>query len=297
MDRLAPGIMVMQAVTIFFPIYEGYKSRTDARNLLGILEEWEEKRAANTLGPSAGKFTKSSESSSEHSTNSSTPGSYWSIEMYGMSALEDALVTDPHALLQFAATKDFTAENIIFLLQLQAWRTAYGDRSQKLADLPSQTQIHLFRMAVDIYAECVSEKTAEFPINIEGPIRTRLDAVFGSAVAVSSGSNENAVDPWNAAAPFDVFKAETTKKVPENVLIREINSSSSAAPSSENDVEKNGIYTSVICELGQLDENFDERVFDAAERSIKYLVLTNTWRKFVDAIREQSPKGSTERLR
>jgi hypothetical protein len=27
---------------------------------------------------------------------------------------------------------------------------------------------------------------------------------------------------------------------------------------------------------------FDEHVFDDAEASIKYLVLTNTWRKFVD---------------
>jgi hypothetical protein len=298
MLRLAPGIIVMQAVTIFFPIYEGYKSRIEARNIRGVLKEWEENRAANMLGSSDGKLIRSSESGSENSTNSSTTGSCRSIEMYAMSALEDALVTDPHALLQFAATKDFTAENIIFLLQLQAWRTAYAAQSQKMADLPTQARSRLFQMAVDIYAECVSEKTAEFPINIEGPIRTRLDAVFRSAVADSEGrSNDNAVDPWNAAATFDISEPKTSEKLPGNVLLPELNDSSSTILPSDNEEVKSGLTTTVICITDDSVENFDERVFDAAEKSIKYLVLTNTWRKFVDTIREQSPKTSNERLR
>ena len=32
---------------------------------------------------------------------------------------------------------------------------------------------------------------------------------------------------------------------------------------------------------GDIPEGFDATIFDDAERSIKYLVLTNTWPKFV----------------
>ena len=32
---------------------------------------------------------------------------------------------------------------------------------------------------------------------------------------------------------------------------------------------------------GEIPDEFDETVFDDAEKSIKYLVLTNTWPKFV----------------
>jgi hypothetical protein len=281
--------MVMQAVTIFFPIYECYKSRVDARNVLGILQEWEEKRDASALGSSSGKLTKSSESST---------GSSKSIEMYGMSALENVLATDSHALLQFAATKDFTAENIIFLQQLRAWRTAWQHGAQEQTNLSDQTRAQLLHMAVEIYAEFVNEKTAEFPINIEGPIRARLDAVFEHAVIASKRrSNENLIDPWNAAAPSNISEADTLKQYAVSSSIHETNSSSSEALSFDTSEDKNGILTSIICEPEDAFDCVDVHVFNAAEKSIKYLVLTNTWRKFVDAIREQSPKSSNERLR
>jgi hypothetical protein len=298
MFRLAPGIIVMQFVTIFFPIYEAYRSRTEARNVLGALEEWEDKRAAKAVSSSSGKLTKSSESSSENSSRASMPDSCWSIEMYGMAALETALIAEPNALLHFAATKDFTAESVIFLLQVQSWRAACENGSQKLADLPAQTRIQLHQMAVEIYTQSVSEKTAEFPINIEGPIRTQLDAVFKSALSASKErSGENSVDPFNVVTPFDNSNAESSTKLATIPLVREIGSSSSESRRSESEEDISGIETLAISPSRDLFECFDERVFDAAEKSIKYLVLTKTWRKFVDMKRERSPNASIEGLR
>jgi hypothetical protein len=285
----------MQAVTIFFPIYEAYKSQTETHNTLGVLKEWEEKRAAEKLDSSSRKHTRNSGSSAEDSASSSRPGSYWSLEMYGTAALENALVTESHSLLQFAATRDFTAENIIFLLQLQSWRAAFGTGSRKLADLPAHTRSHLFRIATGIYTVSVSEKTAEFPINIEGPIRTRLDAVFKSAATESAGrSDTNTEEPGNPVAPFDFSPIETPSKFGGNLLMREIDTSYMDVVEAETTATMDDSDTT---ESDDSVPDFDERVFDAAEKSIKYLVLTNTWRKFVDEKREQSSNGSSEELR
>jgi hypothetical protein len=289
MIRLAPGIMVMQAVTIFFPIYETYKSRTEARNILSILKEWEEKRDANAIDSNFEKLKESSESSTESGR---------SIEMYGMAALKNVLATDPHALLQFAATKDFTAENIVFLLELQTWRTAWENESQKLTALPTQTKAQLFHMAVEIYAEFVSEKTAEFPINIEGPIRARLDAVFQPSVIMTNRrSNENVAFPWNEAPPVNISEVETSKQYSGIASIRETDSSFSETLTSDSIEDRDGIPTSIKSESNCSIEYVDVHIFDAAEKSIKYLVLTNTWRKFVDEIREQKPQSLNETLR
>lgn len=284
----------MQAVTIFLPIYEGYRSKTDARNVLDILKKWES-NTSSTLSSGSEKFTRNSESSGENGTASSMKGSYRSIEMYGMAAFQNALVTDPHSLLQFAATKDFTAENIIFLLQLQAWRIACENGVEKMADLPAPTRGLLFQMAVEIYAESISEATAEFPINIEGPIRTRLDAVFGPAMASRGRGVVNAVDPVKAVSPFDMSNVEALRKFPGKLWKTEVNTSSTAISASEKNEGTDGIPTSDA--LANMPAEFDERVFDAAEKSIKYLVLTNTWRKFVEAMQEQSPHSSQEGLR
>jgi hypothetical protein len=35
-----------------------------------------------------------------------------------------------------------------------------------------------------------------------------------------------------------------------------------------------------------IPDNFDEHIFDEAETSVKYMVITNTWPKFVDLCKE-----------
>lgn len=283
----------MQAVTIFFPIFESYKIRAAARSIPSELEEWEEENTASTLASNPGNRAK--RSSDEKSAHSSTPERYWSMDTYGMPALKVALATYPQALLQFAATKDFTAENIIFLLHIQAWRTACGEGSRRMADIPADERMQLFKLAVDIYAECISEKTAEFPINIEGPVRARLDAIFKPAISASKGKgNADAVASATVTSGHSHSIAETLIKESEIVTVHARNSSLTTNSETEN---KNGSFPSLICGPDGLTEYFDERVFDAAEKSINYLVLTNTWRKFVDDVRQQIPDTSSEGLR
>ena len=218
--------------------------------------------------------------------------------MYTMASLEKALAVNPRPLLFYSATKDFTAENIVFLMQVRRWRAAFSSAPTINGRVTDETRAHLFASAVDIYAACVSEKTAEYPINVEGPIRNALNAVFAHAAP----DGEFAQKLQSARFKRTMQWAEKDRE--------------SSCDSTEPFWEKSGtgMHDTKITALpsqkdslfqphpgvapfgksrARIPAEFDESVFNAAEKSIKYLVLTNTWWKFVSAI-EQGLGGSPE---
>jgi hypothetical protein len=214
--------------------------------------------------------------------------------MYEMtiSALDNAIATNPLPLLQFAATKDFTAENILFLIQVRDWKISCN------ASRPPtpHSRALLFNKAVEIYAQSVNEKFATFPINIEGGIRSRLDAIFEPAVKRLKESNGEMSDPYNEITPFAGGEGEMplspmTPGSPGSPL--KSNWPLPSTPKSEfshavtEDEEEDGK------KVNDIPGEFDEKVFDAAEKSIKYLVVTNTWRKMISEMKE-SPRTSHE---
>lgn len=206
--------------------------------------------------------------------------------MYEMTitALENAIATNPLPLLQFAATKDFTAENIIFLIQVRDWKTSW-------AATPSPPALHsralLFNNAVEIYAQSVHEKLAMFPINIEGGIRSRLDAIFEPAVKNLREGNWETFDPYNEITPFagDEGEMPLSPMSPGSPgsPMRTSWPLSSAPPTPKS------TFSSEVAEfvrnMDDIPREFDEKVFDAAEKSIKYLVVTNTWRKMINEMK------------
>jgi hypothetical protein len=218
--------------------------------------------------------------------------------MYTMtiSALENAIVTNPLPLLQFAATKDFTAENILFLISIRDWKAAWASSPPT-----PQSRAALFNQAVEIYTQSVHEKIALFPINIEGSIRDRLDAIFEPHVRSlrsETGTGE-AVDPFNEVIPFagggavevplSPMKGGTWPLTPQQSL-----PSTPKSPASGFDMEVS--FERYVKDMSEIVAGFDEKVFDAAEKSIKYLVMTNTWRKMVSERKEGSPRTSEDTL-
>lgn len=236
----------MQGVTVFFPIYEYYVSDRLSKSTLAALKNWEDREKWKDTILGSGPATISQRSLT--SDNSSTGITVYSTnKTCTMAALEKVLLVNPHPLLNFAATKDFTAENILFLMAVQDWRTAW----------PSQSRSTMFSQAVDIYAKQIHEELAEFPINIEWRIKSKLDEIFGpSASNIKDQRNlfNEAVSFAYPGIPMSPTKS-TTISVDEE--FNEVNF-----------------------------EGFDESVFDAAEKSVKYLVLTNTWRKYINEIKE-----------
>jgi hypothetical protein len=270
---LAPGIFVMQFTTIFFPIYEIFRSRYQMRATLAILESWEDKRQLRD---------ESQPASSRGSNNFASSTS--SREIYTMSALEKALNVHPDQLLQFAATRDFTAENILFLMEVRDWRKLWETAPGPVEKIPGHIRARLFQSAVHIYASRVHEKSAEFPINIESKIRQDLDAVFEGAVPPSKLAEEpdsgfqNATSWFKSPPTVKTFRSEDSADSSETRIVGTV-----LLPKEE----PQSIFPPHpgVAPLGeyrtQISSAFNEHVFDAAEDSIKYLVLTNTWQKFV----------------
>lgn len=253
----------MQAVTVFFPIYEAYTTSHLSQATLAALREWENRGGwDDPAAQSQSGFTSKTTTSDQSRT-------------FHMSALEKQLIDDPTALLHFAATRDFTAENIIFLVAVRDWKMRWGDELTR-----GGRNAGMFEQAVEIYANSISEKIAEFPINIEGVIRTKLDAVFADAV---SNVRARQTDPFNEVTPF---------ATPAAVPLSPLKSPSSAGTGSARSMVKEMYDESSVVDGVAGAEGVDFRVFDAAEKSIKYLVLTNTWRKYINE--ERSSRSSSE---
>lgn len=193
-----------------------------------------------------------------------------------MESLRKTLSINPVPLLDFAATKDFTAENILFLVQVRRWRQAWATASKGQSEVTESSRAGLFDMAAEMYQTLISERTADFPINIESKIKLRLDSIFETTTPNS---------PSISATSFDDALDDGVPRV-QRMALRHLESSDS-----EKTLWNKTATVTILAPLSDekplvktttpIKDGFDEHVFDDAERSIEYLVLTNTWQKFV----------------
>lgn len=137
---------------------------------------------------------------------------------------------------------------------------------------------------------------SEFPINISSKEMKRLHTIFSSAAAVlyglrrGSSSNDNAT-PFDSVLPDDASDLPINDKS-ANGSIKELKGT----------ISLDNLGRANLRAVSQMDPafaggslahfeipiDFNEMVFDFAEKEIKYLVLTNTWPKFVQVGRANS---------
>lgn len=160
-----------------------------------------------------------------------------------MSALERVLAENPVPLQDFSALNDFSGENVAFLRRVNAWKTEWEECEGRMQD---SERLALYNRAVDIYTDFISPSEAEFPLNLSSQHHNSLRPIFQPALESSPPSPKTP-----SATPFDF-------------------PSSHSNASSTRD-----LYA------GTVPITFDMHVFDAAVGHVKYLVLTNTWPKFV----------------
>lgn len=253
------------------------------RKTMQILDSWEGRRG----GKDSNSHLVSTKSSSKH-----VPSTTSSRELYSMAALEKAMAVNTEPLLQFAATKDFTAENVLFLIQVRRWKEAFARAARPGNEVSESARSHLFNTAVQIYTSRVNDKTTDFPINIEHKVRQDLDAIFSPAVPTGQLTQSEHL-------PYD--EADAWTKSPKSpTTFDRMESSDSGETLTGSPVafreKPEPLFPPHpgVAPLGEsrakMRAGFDEHVFDAAESSIMYLVLTNTWQKFV---REHRPSIST----
>lgn len=266
--------MTMEAVTIFIPCYELVVSRRRRNRILEELQAWNEKKAA-------GADELESAVSRSQSEVSHVP------EAYSRKALERCLEEDTSALLRFAAAKEFSGENVIFLNYVRDWKASWTKISESKPEYdwnhdPQYHRLHLFKIAVEIYAVCVDLKTAEFPINIESRIYSHLTEVFGDAAQTISQSipAKNVPGLYNMA-PTHRKKSSTVITVEEDTHALCLDAYPHESQSIIN-IEPR-VPDSII-----VPADFTIHVFDQAERSVKNLVFTNTWPKFINTSSDMS---------
>ncbi len=249
----------MEFVTLYFPLMEAYKNKGFQQSTLAAIEDWEQKR---TIAGGAG--TLESGSTARNSTVADSTTSKKKNDMYSMQALEKALELNAAELLKFAAMKEFTGENIVFLTQVRDFKSSW-DRSIKKGTFTSDMKRHLYNIAYDIFAKNVSLQTSQFPINIEGKIYFALESMFPQV----PGSPRSE----NIATPFNDIQMVGSEGWSTNSGDSKTKSGYFETHSEEHIVDRSFER--------QIPEGFDEHVFDRAEASVKYMVFTNTWVRYV----------------
>lgn len=277
----------MEIFTVFLPCWEVLRHRSLRKDTLDTIAQWESKAKDGSAASSSGAKSLNSASTIVESimtgfksTNGSVKTTDSSERILSMGALEHVLERNPTPLQEFSALRDFSGENIAFLTNVREWKSGLPKVEDDGNSENIKALVHeRFNSALRIYADFISTRHAEFPINISSQDLKKLDDVFsGPARTLYGEKRESNVDP---ATPFD---AEFPPP---------------PSPTSSDGSEK-AIRLSVAGAIadraqywGPVPDAFDEKVFDDAEKSIKYLVLTNTWPKFIRNVRISIDSAST----
>lgn len=247
-----PSLIVCQQVLILIPLADAFKSRPRQRPMSQATET-----ASLTSTVSV-----SSEKSAQEIFRELKPKA-------SMQALELSIEQNIEPLIVWAATKEFTAENAIFIREVRNWRKKWS--SLKVVSTSQRRQ--MYNEASLIYFTLINPFTAETPINIEYKIFKVLQNLFAGME----------YDPYmpRSQTPEDV----KSPVVRENVICPWEETLSRPA-SIQSDVTSSSLSSTGSI----IPSEFTEDIFDAAYESIKYLIFTNTWPRYVEA--EMSGKAS-----
>lgn len=322
MQWFSISIFFIQLFTVFIPCYQVYRDRHLRNETLAAIATWEAKIIALRSGVADGDTTQvesitdltySTSDDVEKAiprlspTDQISPSSVRKNYLYTMTAFECALEWNPTPLQKFAALKDFSGENISFLTHLASWKKSLLPQIQSTQRHSISIQPHqddrstqgdplrdAYNRAISLYTVFVSQDHAEFPLDLSHRTLRRLDALFSRPANLLFGdaSSQSTV---NSATPF---ASERSKSVTmTDVLEVRTNSvATTAAADTPGVLTLDGVYY-----WGDIPDSFDTTCFDDAEQQIKYLVLTNTWPKFVNAgcaemIRDAQGKTLSKRL-
>lgn len=273
--------MAIDIFAIFVPCWQVLKHQTLQKETLDTIAAWEARKKQESVisgyfgSPKiADSFTGASRGRS--SAEKLSFDSSFSDSIFTMDALERQLQRDPEPLRQFSALRDFSGENIAFLTSIAKWKAMWPDTPASWDSHKGTggqlSQRELFRRAVRIYANYVSRHLAEFPVNLSARDLQKLEYVFEDAACVLYGeSRENSM---SSVIPFD-----------EHYLSKSPGISNERVSQIGDDTDLVDLINERVQYWGEISRTFNMEVFDQAEKNVKYLVLTNTWPKFVKEMR------------
>ncbi|KJZ74273.1 hypothetical protein HIM_06279 [Hirsutella minnesotensis 3608] len=254
--------MMFEIFTIFVPLVQVIRQSILTKRAAAINAKWETE-SQSSLQPSSSTCWQTSASVSINEKGSSLDflDEELGDRLLTMGALDHVLGENPGPLQEFSALSDFSGENIAFLTRASAWKAFW------LAEPSESQRLKAFNGAIEIYAGFISPRDAEFPLNLSSHDLKRLEEIFEAPTRSCYGEARG-----NTATPFALDVATADESGPDG-----------------DSRQRAGLYN------GEVPDGFNAIIFDAAFSHIKYLVLTNTWPKFVAHV--QSRRRSSETAR
>ena len=301
--------MTMEIVTLGFPIYQIIRSKKAARATQEALQAFEQKKLDGTS--TDGSIT-------TRSTNSKgSRGKMYSMESLDecLNGNHDALQVYASYMELNGENIIFLTKVLAFQ---QRCAEAFHASCTTTREF-TKARAAMFRIALSIYVSLIHTRTAPYPINIESPIYARLDAIFGPATAiVASGSARRAssistpvsdVTPWDAPSSHDDADPASGDEGAGSYPLTNMRRSSAKSGfnakhlsrKESDDSMEHGIVANGAINIDSVDGNagdsghgaaagvletvkvpadFDERVFDSAWRSVRFMVWSETWQRF-----------------
>ena len=299
--------MTIEVVTLAFPIYAIFKNKKAAREVNSALADFDQKRlhsldGATAVGGSANSLK----------IKGSTKGSSKRGKMYPMESLDACLHGNHDGLQIYASCMELNGENIIFLTKAIAFsqkcQKSFHEACKSTTEF-RKARTAMFRLALSIFVSLVHSATASYPINIESTIYNHLSAIFGPATALIASADKNSTRSPSIATPISSKITPWDDEPADNLSHEDVphgvgyfgNPSSSyplqvmSQNSNGNESSEHIVRTRENEETGagsgdesgdplegvQVPAEFDERVFDAAFQSVRYMVWSETWQRYM----------------
>ncbi|RFU77876.1 type G- coupled receptor [Trichoderma arundinaceum] len=258
------SILMFEIFTVFVPVFQVFRFWVQRRKATRSNAKWESPAQTATLTPSSSEdWIFSPITLNEKGKSLDIFNEDLGDRLLTMSALELILNENPGPLQEFSALRDFSGENIAFLTSVAKWKLSLDE------NMSDEKKREIYNGALDIYIDYISPRDAEFPLNLSSSEIKRVENIFEKAARIVCGEQK-----INPATPFDV--EITPFRCCEAGGPFELTSRTTPRTKYE----------------GEVPGSFDGTVFDSIQSHIKYLVLTNTWPKFVDEMQARKRRSS-----
>ena len=266
----------MELSTLGFPIYQIYKHQINTRETTRALADFDAKRAKGN-------------DDSEHTGSIITHSTGSKGKMYPMESLEQCLAGNHDSLQVYASCMELNGENIMFLSKCLNFKRLWVSTFTRANDF-LKARMTMFRAGLSIYVSLVHSETANYPINIESPIYAQLEVCFGHATSLVAGPRKDnksppsisQVTPWDEPAEPDIDKPSEAYQMGPVATTRPV-TRSFENESSEHIIPQGEPKDSSDIFAGfTVPAEFDSHVFDAAFKSVKYMVWSETWQRYMN---------------
>ena len=251
----------MQLVTIFFPLLDVYK-----------LKKLEREFGRNRNG-----------------FQTKVSGHEKPRNPYSMATLELQLSKNPSNLLYWAYTKEFTAENIMFLTSVRDFKRKWTQVTKHTNNLSRVQLRERYEEAALIYFKLVNPQTSRMNINIDYRTFSELQEIFKSCQYEAFMDDTSSMSKSSSCATDNVVTPWTDYDRPASAISRQ----SDEGKLKNDDVDK--LYPLPVTEIVtkgfemecdfadnevEIPAEFSLEVFDRAYEVVKNDVYLNTWVRY-----------------